>query len=99
MSNPLNFSELTQEIINVFTNNETAFFRDRRPFDFVVWLHEQSIIPENNLNILSIPCSTGQEPYSLMFSLLKSGVDLKHINIDAFDLDTEVVSRAKSRKI
>lgn len=91
-------TELTQEVINIFTNNETAFFRDRRPFDFVVWLYEESIIPNSNLNILSLPCSTGQEPYSLMFSLLKNGVDLKHINIDAFDLDTNVVSRARAGK-
>jgi chemotaxis protein methyltransferase CheR len=89
-------SNLKKEIVNIFTNNETAFFRDRRPFDLLTHLSEVGGLPNYHISVLSLPCSTGQEPYSILFTLLKTGYDSKCIRLVAADLDSEVLDKAKN---
>lgn len=86
---------LKNRIINIFTNNETAFFRDRRPFDLLENLFELNKINKNYLSVLSLPCSSGQEAYSILFKLLKLGYSSNSIDLTAADVDTDVLARAE----
>src|SRR5699024_4551860 len=50
-----------QELINAFTVNHTAFFRERHHFDI---LARFARFRDRPLNIWSAACSTGEEAYS-----------------------------------
>ena len=91
-----------QALVNSMTVNETYFYRESYQLDCLV----RSILPElaraqpdrRTLRILSAPCSTGEEPYSIAFYLLEhfSRVDDFEIEIVACDIDTAALERARS---
>jgi chemotaxis protein methyltransferase CheR len=90
-----------QALVNAMTVNETYFYREEYQLQCLV----KSILPEvvktldrgEPLKIWSMPCSTGEEPYSIAFYLLEhwSRVDEFDIEIVASDIDTEVLKKAK----
>jgi chemotaxis protein methyltransferase WspC len=86
-----------QALINEVTVPETWFFRDGEPFklfsDYVskAWSPQ----PGQKLKVLSIPCSTGEEPYSLAMALLDAGFTPDSFTIDAADISTRVLDLAQ----
>lgn len=86
-----------QEFINDITVPETWFFRDREPFKLLsdyaskVWLPDT----RKSLKILSIPCSTGEEPYSIAMALMDVGFSKESFTVDAVDISTKVLDVAK----
>ena len=92
-----------QRLINLMTVNETYFYREEYQFRCLV----ASILPElvaertpgdqRPLRLWSLPCSTGEEPYSLAIQLLENwpDVDRYDVEIVASDIDTRVVARAR----
>ncbi|MCJ2089998.1 chemotaxis protein [Methylobacterium sp. E-005] len=90
-----------QTLVNLMTVNETYFYREEYQFRCLV----QSILPEvtrrkrpgDPVRIWSVPCSTGEEPYSIAFQLLDTwpDVDRYDIEIVATDIDTTVLEQAK----
>jgi chemotaxis protein methyltransferase CheR len=90
-----------QALVNAMTVNETYFYRELYQFECLV----NSILPEvartvakgGTIRIWSMPCSTGEEPYSMAFYLLEHWpqVDDYNIEIIASDIDTEVLERAQ----
>ncbi|MCJ2066192.1 chemotaxis protein [Methylobacterium sp. J-088] len=90
-----------QALVNLMTVNETYFYREEYQFRCLV----QSILPEvtrrkrpgETVRIWSVPCSTGEEPYSIAFQLLDTWaeVDRYDIEIVATDIDTTVLEQAK----
>jgi chemotaxis protein methyltransferase WspC len=85
------------ELIEAVVVTETWFFRDREPFttftQFAVgeWLPRH---PEGTMRILSVPCSSGEEPYSLAMALLDAGVATERFQIEAVDISTNALHRA-----
>ena len=90
-----------QELINSMTVNETYFFREDHQFDTLVNDVLAEIVDaksnSNPISIWSIPCSTGEEPYSIAIKLLEEwpGIDVHDVNIQASDIDTTVLASAK----
>ena len=88
------------EFINAITTNLTSFFREPHHFEFL----QQTIVPEIKTNhrqdkrvrIWSAGCSTGMEPYSIAMSTVNSFPADWDYKILATDLDTNVLSTAKS---
>ncbi len=86
-------------LINFSTNNETYFFRDKKPFKALT----KHILPELNtkypmgmLNIWSCASSTGQEPVSILMQLKDhAGKDFTRVNIKASDISERALSKAK----
>lgn len=74
---------------------ETWFFRDREPFVYLKqWL--QTEWKRNSvLQILSAPCSTGEEPYSIAITLLEAGLTTDQFRIDAIDISQVALEKAK----
>jgi chemotaxis protein methyltransferase CheR len=90
-----------QALVNAMTVNETYFYREEYQLKCLV----NSILPEiaKTLNsgatvkIWSMPCSTGEEPYSIAFYLLENWIQVDDFNIEivASDIDTQVLAKAR----
>jgi chemotaxis protein methyltransferase CheR len=91
-----------ERLINIFTVNETYFYREEHQLrclsrsllpDIV-----QSRKPGDLVRIWSVPCSTGEEPYSIAIWLLENWplVDAYHIEIVGSDIDTQVLLDARA---
>ena len=93
-----------QELMNAITVNETYFFREKDQFEVLV----NKILPELHetmpaskpLRILSSPCSTGEEPYSMILHIVEEGkvVEERDIEVVGIDIDSTVIEKAKAAK-
>ena len=73
-----------QDLIEELAIPETWFFRDRGPFEYLKeWARNAS---GSFVRVLSAPCSTGEEPYSIAISLLEAGLRPGRFSIDAVDI-------------
>ena len=93
-SSALELKELIEEVVIP----ETWFFRDREPFKAMIQYLVTQWTPKhkNNLiKVLSVPCSTGEEPYSLTMSLLNSGWPAEKFTVHAVDISNRSIARAK----
>jgi chemotaxis protein methyltransferase WspC len=76
-----------QALINEVVVPETWFMRDSVPFSNLA-LHAIATLSEkqSSLKILSVPCATGEEPFSVAMSLLTAGIEAAQFHIDAVDV-------------
>ena len=93
---------LSQNVVEALLNNETYFFRDRKPFDVLA----RHALPElaklrdksRRLRIWSAGCSTGQEAYSLAMLFADEPEKWLGWTIDILgtDVSTSCVDRARA---
>jgi chemotaxis protein methyltransferase CheR len=90
--------EAMTELVDAMATNHTSFFREPQHFAFL----ESSIAAQVRmrrvpvpLKLWSMPCSTGEEPYSLAMSLLDAGLPAG-FTILASDLSTKALARARA---
>src|SRR5213075_562485 len=87
-----------EELIESVVIAETWFFRDAESFCALVRVVREQWQPEHaagQLRVLSVPCSTGEEPYSLAIALLEAGLPAERFRIDAADISERVLVRAR----
>jgi len=85
-------------LIDAVVIPETWFFRDQMPFAYLgryvmaEWLptHQHAVF-----RVLSLACSTGEEPYSIAMALLDSGLAPQHVCIDAVDISHQALRQAR----
>jgi chemotaxis protein methyltransferase WspC len=88
-----------EELIESVVVNETWFFRDRESFCALVHLVKEEWLPTHStgaLRILSVPCSSGEEPYSLVMALIESGLPPERFRVDAADISERALARARA---
>ena len=86
-----------QELIEAVVVPETWFFRDREAFGALVRVATeewQPSHPNSVLRLLSAPCSSGEEPYSMVMSLLDGGFAPQQLHVDAVDISSRALERA-----
>ena len=89
ITSPAEINELIEEVVIP----ETWFFRENQPYEYVLnYFHEHQ--PSKKINILSIPCSTGEEPYSIAMMLMDNGIDESRYSIDAVDISVKNIEKA-----
>ena len=90
--------EELQELIEAIVIPETWFFRDPEAFAALVRLVGRQWLPKHaqgTLRLLSLPCSTGEEPYSMAMALLDGSFPPQRFHIDAIDISTRAIARAQ----
>ena len=89
-----------EHLINSFTVNETYFYREEHQLRCmtsslldVISSHKE---PGGTVRIWSVPCSTGEEPYSIALWLMENWpqVDSYNIEIVGSDIDTRALKAA-----
>jgi chemotaxis protein methyltransferase WspC len=87
-----------QALIERVVIPETWFFRNPEAFEALIkmvlgeWLPTH---PLSTLRILSVPCSTGEEPYSLAMAMLGAGISRSRFSIDAVDVSERALAAAR----
>lgn len=76
---------------------ESWMFRDAQAFVSATAFVRQQLaaVPRREVRILSLPCASGEEPYSIAMSLADAGVAPGTVRIDAIDLSEVSLERAR----
>ena len=89
-----------EHLVNAFTINETYFFREDHQLRCMTSDLLGAVIrtkqPGDPIRIWSVPCSTGEEPYSIAIWLMENfpDVDNYQIEIVGSDIDTRALAAA-----
>lgn len=87
-----------QELIEAVVVPETWFFRDAQAFATLarhfdpLWAATH---PRERLRLLSLPCSSGEEPYTMVMSLFEAGFPIERLDIDAIDISEQALGKAR----
>lgn len=90
-----------QQLVNAMTVNETYFFREDYQLDILVKTVLDEVVANQRqsdmLRIWSVPCSTGEEPYSIAIKLLEQWPPIQRLDVKllASDIDTSVLAAAE----
>jgi chemotaxis protein methyltransferase WspC len=85
------------ELVESLVVTETWFFRDREPFAAFARLVRERWLPSHPrsmLRVLSVPCSSGEEPYSLVMSLMEFGFPAERLYVEGIDISERALERA-----
>lgn len=85
--------ETLEELVEAVVVPETSFFR--HPKSFIYLRHHVCQHPQPSWRILSLPCSTGEEPYSIAMTLLEAGLPAETFSIDAVDVSDRALTKAR----
>lgn len=77
---------------------ETSFFRNPESFDYLAqyilkFQKDKSI--KQPLRVLSLPCASGEEPYSIAITLLEAGLSHGQFQVDGVDISQKALSKAR----
>lgn len=77
---------------------ESWFFRDPQVFGFVTdFATTLAAMPGRSpVRLLSVPCASGEEPFSIAMALLDAGLPPTGFRIDAFDVSRRAIARANA---
>lgn len=83
-----------QELINAVIIPETWFFRDREAFAVAAQQARAHRRPGLPVRMLSLPCSTGEEPYSMAMAMFDAGFAPSDFTIEGLDVSTRNIADA-----
>lgn len=92
-------SNVASSLVHQLTIHETYFFREEYQFNCLirdVLPRVEQASPRGPLRFWTVPCSTGEEPYSLALVLLSrwSRLDVRDVDIFASDIDWRSIEAA-----
>ncbi|PLP96665.1 CheR family methyltransferase [Cupriavidus pauculus] len=87
-----------QTLIEAVVVPETWFFRHREALLALgrFAAHRAFGEGERLLRVLSLPCSTGEEPYSIAMALFDAGLPANRFRVDAVDVSARALERARA---
>lgn len=83
-----------QELIDCVVVPETWFFRDREAFGALTEHLRAQERGDRPFRLLSLPCSTGEEPYSIAMALFDAGFAASDFVVEAIDVSTRNLAYA-----
>lgn len=87
-----------QALIEAVIVPETWFFRYPDSFTALLSLANKrraELAGSRPLRLLSLPCSTGEEPYSIAMALLDGGIDPTLFQVDGMDISPGSIAKAR----
>ncbi|MGO1068776.1 CheR family methyltransferase [Lysobacter sp. CA199] len=87
-----------QELIEAVVVPETWFFRDAQAFQALARHYDPSWAaarPNERLRLLSLPCSTGEEPYTMVMALQEAGFPRERMDVEAIDISERALHKAR----
>jgi chemotaxis protein methyltransferase WspC len=87
-----------QELIDAVVVPETWFFRDRESFAALARVVRDELLSARAggpLRLLSVPCATGEEPYSIVMTLLDAAVPVDRLRVEAVDICERLLRHAR----
>ena len=87
-----------QALVEAVVVPETWFFRYPESFKALATLALERCTQLNTtrpLRIISLPCSSGEEPYSIAMALLDAGFAAEQFQIEALDVSDKVLEQAR----
>lgn len=88
-----------QQLIEAVIVPETWFFRYPESQEAMAALARERLFAPGaearQLRVLSVPCSSGEEPYSIAMALLDAGVPAARFQVDAVDISERMVAFAQ----
>ena len=92
--------EQLQALIEAVVVPETWFFRDSEAFNALVTLARARLAeqPFKPVRILCMPCSTGEEAYTIAMAMLDAGIAPERFTIDAIDISNHALTIAREAR-
>jgi chemotaxis protein methyltransferase WspC len=87
-----------QRLVEAVVVPETWFYRDPQAFAAMVRVAMMEWLPAHPtgvLRLLSLPCSTGEEPYTMAMALIDAGLPTDRFRIDAIDISGQSLAIAR----
>ena len=87
-----------QALVEAVVVPETWFFRYPESFNALASLAQERhahLHGARPLRLISLPCSSGEEPYSIAMTLLDTGFTAEQFQIDALDVSDKVLDQAR----
>lgn len=87
-----------QELVEQVTVAETWFFREESAFECLRQQAQWRLLNAplaRPFQVASLPCSTGEEPYSIAMALLDLGLPAERFRVHALDVSYRVLLRAQ----
>jgi chemotaxis protein methyltransferase WspC len=87
-----------QALIEAVVVSETWFYRDREAFTALVHEARRWNVnsPAGVLRLLSLPCATGEEAYSMSMALLDSGLPKQRFSVTGVDISLRALDLARA---
>ena len=91
-------SDQFSELIDALTTNHTSFFRESQHFDLLCNVIVPGLPVQEPVRIWSAACSSGEEQYTILFSLYERFGEevLTRAKVFATDISTRVLARAQT---
>jgi len=85
------------ELVDEVVIPETWFFRNTYPFVVVTSFVAKQLARKNGsvIKLLSAPCSSGEEAYSLAIALIEAGIGVDQFSIHGVDISGRALERAR----
>lgn len=80
---------------------ETWFFRDRGTFECLLSYVSSEWVEKgrrDSIRVLSAPCSTGEEAFSIVMVLIKAGLQPDQIQVEGVDISTAAILAASAAR-
>ena len=86
-----------QELVEAVVVPETWFFRDPQAFSGLAAMARSQLVANParaELRLLSLPCSTGEEPFSMAMAMIDADISPQRFRIDAIDISLRALEQA-----